>query len=558
MNSRSVHLLKITFIVFIVSYFIVLRNRIVLTNVFEDYSKVSTLHSIQLYYIILFITLFILYHLVSLKIKIQKKTIIEIFLITILATNLGSNLLTNIVSVAHTPYAPGYPMGDLGVHLAKSILAQDFISNFSPSIFIDPANYPVFWHLFVALIANVLDLNILLQYKEIYFISCIFFCIALFSLIKFSKYYLGLLIFLVLMSYISIFEWKSFSTFLAIIVIILLFEMVDSDNYKNSNILKFIILGFLLGISFGIYFSFVFWMLIPFSLIYLRATFDSQYSLKIKPLFWSLIGFFYPASLFIKVYYEINYIFYLVMTMVFALLSFIYIRSNIVFTRIFHFTIFCFLCTLFYLNLPIDTFTYGDIGVPGFIFFNYSSQPLIIFGVSILVILFFILYRDNYLEYKFDSNIFFSILYSIICIVIITFYISSLYNTTGNVGLWPRSRFIVYTLVILFLSLLLGLTFEIVANYVSNIGLKFAFAFMILINSWYLTSYQYSILPLNSSIKNSNSVNFNDAGWAHFTCSLPEENIEFIHLQSRNLDFIKLHRLCGNNLSWNWESNSFS
>jgi hypothetical protein len=68
---------------------------------------------------------------------------------------------------------------------------------------------------------------------------------------------------------------------------------------------------------------------------------------------------------------------------------------------------------------------------------------------------------------------------------------------------------------------------------------------------------QLNMLPKNYSSSSTNEVNFNDSGWAHFMCGLPNEGVEFIHLKSYNESFKLLHKSCKTNLKWNWDNFEF-
>jgi hypothetical protein len=217
-----------------------------------------------------------------------------------------------------------------------------------------------------------------------------------------------------------------------------------------------------------------------------------------------------------------------------------------------HFLIFSLCVIIFIQFIPDDKFLYGDAETPGALLLSSAQFKIITFSLICILVALFSL-KLNAKDLNLTLNFSLAITYSILCILVGSYSISSLYNTTGSIGLWPRSRTIIFLLIILLIAFFIHVVFE---NIKFKPNSKYTFLLLgifVLGHSQIWVDSQYSDLPKNFTSLEKNQVNFNDSGWSHFTCALSNEGVEFIHLIKYDIEFKKLHEKCNNRLIWNWD-----
>ena len=233
MRSFKILSLKISMVLIIILFFIQLRYFLNFPDKFSKYSQTSLINSIQVFVILIELALGIIFFKLSAFYHLKSNNLVELILLLFLATNIGSMALVQILSVSSTPYAPGGAMGDLGVHMAKSILASESTFLDVNNLAIDPVTYPVLWHMLVGLSSKILNLNILFHYKEIYILGSVALSMLLIILVLSSSKSKFLLLFLVLITYTHFIDWKVFSSLAGIIIFVLIYEeLIHDEDYR--------------------------------------------------------------------------------------------------------------------------------------------------------------------------------------------------------------------------------------------------------------------------------------------------------------------------------------
>lgn len=496
--------------------FSLILYKVIKIDGFNSVSVVSSISTIQFFLWTLFI-LGLLLNLYLFK-KFTKLNLLQNILILILILVLTSNLTSLALSLKGTSMPPYDIRGDLGklVNLAKQAQLNGWVS--VPS-------YPTLWVSIVGNLANLFDVHVLTIFRFAEYAFPIILAgilLIIWWLILPNEAALIVVIF----NCIGFINWKNFSLFILIPILLFVFKDILEANKKlnNKTIIKDYLFGFLIGFLILWYFGNFWWIILNLTIFILISWFSKNKNYYFSRQIRIYTGF---SLIFLTEYYQLYNKLQVLFLVLFSLMLIIFIeiceRNNYISAlRNYLFGVLTpIVLSYVFFSKKIGDIWFERIGEnPSTNFLGDIQDVQSLFYILIIILLSLFGFQNNW--FRLNFYFLFGILISS---SIEMHYLASRMYELNQVNLWPRAKEIQdYSFKLLILLLIISFFYTIFQIFqqidvTSELFKKYRIDLITIgtFISFLAISYSLSVNTFNSMPLNT----FNGAWYAHQACSNP-------------------------------------